>query len=78
MAHVVDIEEPWIKRGDVSTYNAEGLAHMNGESLGGWLDRFRQKTAEKGGTILYEGDPEERPASLVERFAADRQERSLG
>ena len=70
MAYVVDVEEPWLGTEDISSYNAEGLAELQGVTLEQWLELFREATAEKGGTILYEGDHARRPAWLEERFRA--------
>ena len=82
--HVLDIYEPWLGPG-YSTYDAEGFAELEGMSASDWVARFSEATAERGGEIVYEGDPADRPQWLKDHFAEVQaaarrvhQERDLG
>ncbi len=76
MAYVVDVFEPWLSGGVAwSTYDAEGLAELEGVSLHEWVALLEADTKEKGGTILYKGDPDARPDSVKQRITDYRRKR---
>ena len=67
MAYIVDVKEPWIGEG-YSTYDVEACAELQGLKVQDWLIIFRQATDARGGRIVYEGDPGNRPQSLQDEF----------
>ena len=54
----------------LSTYNVEEFAKCQGVSIDDWLEVFRKESAERGGTIVYEGDEEDRPDWLKDELCA--------
>ena len=67
MAYVVDVYEPWLGEG-YSTYDAEQIAELEGVSLKDWLQALREATQTRGGRVIYEGDPDERPQQVKEEL----------
>ena len=63
MAYILIVYEPWLEDtdGEYSTYDAERCAEQLNMQLEAFLKEFRKATTEKGGRILYEGDPEVLP-----------------
>jgi hypothetical protein len=60
----------------LSTYNVEEFAKCQGVSIDDWLEVFRKESAERGGTIVYEGDEEDRPDWLNDQLERERPETS--
>ena len=69
MAYILIVYEPWLEEADeeYSTYDAERCAEQLHMKLEAFLKEFRRATTEKGGRILYEGDPEGLPPQLTSR-----------
>ncbi len=73
MTYVVDIEQPWFGPG-YSSYDVEGLAEHLGMSVEDCVNNLEEATREKGGRVVYKGDPEKRPQWLKDEMAEQARE----